>query len=38
VLSKDGYEVDAVNSAEAALKNLEEAAYDLVITDITLRD
>jgi len=36
VLSKDGYEVDAVNSAEAALKNLEEAAYDLVITDITL--
>ena len=36
VLSKDGYEVDAVNSAEAALKNLEAAAYDLVITDITL--
>ena len=36
VLSKDGYEVDAINSAEAALKNLEEAAYDLVITDITL--
>ena len=36
VLSKDGYEVDAVNSAEAALKKLEEAAYDLVITDITL--
>lgn len=36
VLSKDGYEVDAVNSAEAALKNLEEAAYDLIITDITL--
>ena len=36
VLSKDGYEVDAVNSAEAALKKLEEAAYDLIITDITL--
>jgi len=28
--------VSAVNSAEAALKNIEEAAYDLVITDITL--
>jgi DNA-binding NtrC family response regulator len=36
VLSKDGYEVDVVNSAEAALKKIEEAAYDLVITDITL--
>ena len=36
VLSKDGYEVEAVNSAEAALKKLEEAAYDLIITDITL--
>lgn len=36
VLSRDGYEVDAVGSAEGALRNIEEVAYDLVITDITL--
>jgi len=36
VLSKDGYEVDAVNSAETALRNIETIAYDLLITDITL--
>ena len=36
VLSKDGYEVDAVSSAEAALKNIETISYDLLITDITL--
>ncbi len=36
VLQRDGYEVDAVNSAEAALKNLEAAAYDLIISDILL--
>jgi DNA-binding NtrC family response regulator len=36
VLSKDGYEVDAVNSAETALRNIEAVSYDLLITDITL--
>lgn len=36
VLIKDGYEVDAVNSAESALKKSEEVAYDLIITDIML--
>lgn len=36
VLIKDGHEVDAVNSAESALKKSEEVAYDLIITDIML--
>ncbi len=36
VLLRDGYEVDAVGSAEAAMRKIEEVAYDLVITDILL--
>jgi len=36
VLMRDGYQVDAVDSAEAALKLVGEASYDLVITDIVL--
>ncbi len=36
VLAKDGYEVDTFDTAEAALKSVEEASYDLVISDITL--
>jgi len=36
VLQRDGYEVDAVSSAEAALRNTEEVAYDLIISDILL--
>ncbi len=36
VLARDGYEVDAVKSAEDALAKTEEIAYDLVITDILL--
>ncbi len=36
VLLKEGYEVDMASSAEAALKSVEDAAYDLVITDIIL--
>ncbi len=36
VLLKEGYEVDMASSAEAALKSIEDAAYDLVITDIIL--
>lgn len=36
VLAKDGYEVTVLDSAESALKNIEEEAYDLVISDITL--
>ena len=36
VLQRDGYEVDAVNSAEAAIRNLEVTAYDLIISDILL--
>jgi DNA-binding NtrC family response regulator len=36
VLSRDGYDVDAATSAESALKNIEETAYDLIITDIIL--
>lgn len=36
VLLKDGYEVDTAVSAEAALKYVEDSAYDLVITDIIL--
>ena len=36
VLVKDGYEVDTVGSAEAALLKIEETAYDLIISDIIL--
>jgi two-component system response regulator PilR (NtrC family) len=36
VLVKDGYEVDAVNSAESALKNIDDVAYDLIVSDIIL--
>ena len=36
VLSKDGYEVDTVNSAESALLKIEETVYDLIISDIIL--
>ena len=36
VLTKEGYEVDAVNSAESALRHAEGIAYDLIITDIIL--
>jgi len=36
VLSRDGYEVDAVSSAEDALRNIEAVSYDLLISDITL--
>lgn len=36
VLMRDGYQVDAVGSAETALTHIEETSYDLVITDIIL--
>ncbi len=36
VFTKEGFEVDGVNSAESALKVLEEGVYDLLITDIIL--
>jgi DNA-binding NtrC family response regulator len=36
VLQRDGYEVDAVGSAEAALAATEEVSYDLIISDILL--
>ncbi|HYA26510.1 MAG TPA: sigma-54 dependent transcriptional regulator [Thermodesulfovibrionales bacterium] len=36
VLMRDGYEVDTVSSAEAAMGMIEEVAYDLIITDILL--
>lgn len=36
VLVKDGYEVDTVGSAEAALLKIEDTVYDLVISDIIL--
>jgi len=36
VLMRDGYQVDAVDSAEAALTHIRETSYDLVITDIVL--
>jgi len=36
VLMRDGYQVDAVDSAEAALTHIRETPYDLVITDIVL--
>lgn len=36
VLLRDGYTVDTVNSAEAALRSIEDGTYDLIITDIIL--
>ena len=36
VLMRDGYQVDAVGSAETALTHIGGMAYDLVITDILL--
>ncbi|MBI5057235.1 MAG: response regulator [Nitrospirae bacterium] len=36
VLTREGYTVDAVNSAEDAFNMLEEKEYDLIITDIIL--
>src|SRR3990172_1958231 len=36
VLLKEGYDVDSVGSAEAALDNIEDTAYDLIITDMIL--
>ncbi|RJQ43000.1 MAG: sigma-54-dependent Fis family transcriptional regulator [Nitrospiraceae bacterium] len=36
VLSKEGYSVDIVNSAESALKSIEGGTFDLIITDIIL--
>lgn len=36
VLMREGYQVDAVDSAETALTNIRETSYDLVITDIVL--
>jgi DNA-binding NtrC family response regulator len=36
VLMKDGYEVDTVSSAEAAMRKIDDVAYDLIITDILL--
>ncbi|MBA4394832.1 MAG: hypothetical protein C0407_14875 [Desulfobacca sp.] len=36
VFLRDGYETDATGTAEEALNNLEEGAYDLILTDILL--
>jgi len=36
VLTKDGYTVDTVDNAEAAVAIFEEGFYDLIITDIIL--
>ncbi len=36
VFTKEGYEVDRAESAEAAFKLLEQKSYDLIITDIIL--
>ncbi|MGE5239047.1 MAG: sigma-54-dependent transcriptional regulator [Chloroflexota bacterium] len=36
VLEREGYEVEARENAESALKLLEEEIYDLVVTDIIL--
>jgi DNA-binding NtrC family response regulator len=36
VFEREGYEVAGVSSAEAALEHFDEAAFDLVITDIIL--
>lgn len=36
VLQREGYSVNSVSSAEAALEVFEDAGYDLIITDIIL--
>ncbi|MBI5663652.1 MAG: sigma-54-dependent Fis family transcriptional regulator [Nitrospirae bacterium] len=36
VLSREGYLVDTVNTAESALSILQERPYDLIVTDIIL--
>jgi DNA-binding NtrC family response regulator len=36
VLMREGYQVEAVDSAETALTHIRETSYDLVITDIVL--
>jgi len=36
VFVREGYEVDAVADAEAALKTIAERSYDLILTDIML--
>ncbi len=36
VFVREGYEVDAVTDAEAALKTIAERSYDLILTDIML--
>lgn len=36
VFSKDGYQAEAVENAEAALEMLEKDIYDIIITDIIL--
>lgn len=36
VFSREGYEVETVGSAEAALKRLEATSYDVMLTDIIL--
>lgn len=36
VLQREGYTVDAVNNAEAAVEIFEDGFYDLIITDIIL--
>lgn len=36
VLQREGYEVDSVDSSEAALRTITDKHYDLVISDIIL--
>ena len=36
VFAREGYDAEAAKSAEVALQRMEEATYDLVITDIIL--
>lgn len=36
VLSREGYDVNSVDNAEAALLLLEEESYDLILTDVIL--
>ena len=36
VFVREGYEVDSVSDAEAALKTIAERSYDLILTDIML--
>src|SRR5258707_8833354 len=35
-LRRDGHKVETVNSGEAAMKKLESALYDVVVTDIKM--